>query len=341
MALGALWLFDDFRFKKALAQVRQDFYLWTPILAAACILITVNVMTRDRNPAYQAMDILTKLEHVPLNLYAYLIYFSLPIPFTAVWLAYHWRKAPLLVLLPAVPFLTLHFMLFSSQSLLEDWPKFTALYSLVALSHMIYRCLRETDRLGLFLGLWLLIPLPAIIYIHLPIKYLVPVLPAIVLILIRILPPLNTPRAVSIYGALMLVCTAYSCLLLRADADFAEGGRRASEELIAPHVAAGEKVWYSGYWGFYWYAEKEGAKIYNPDQPGPKPGELLAIAVVEGGKTARDHFPNRDLVDSRHYDSPHGRTVEYGGGLYTNRHGLAPWVWNPKVTNDYELWRIR
>jgi hypothetical protein len=41
-----------------------------------------------------------------------------------------------------------------------------------------------------------------------------------------------------------LLGTAYSCLLLRADADFAEYGRRAAAELIAPHVAAGEKVWY-------------------------------------------------------------------------------------------------
>jgi hypothetical protein len=69
---------------------------------------------------------------------------------------------------------------------------------------------------------------------HFPIKYMLAVLPAVVLILIPILWSLPRSRALSAYGAVVLAGTAYSCVLLTADADFADYGRRASAELIAP-----------------------------------------------------------------------------------------------------------
>ncbi len=140
---------------------------------------------------------------------------------------------------------------------------------------------------------------------------------------------------------MIVCCTAFSWALLRADADFAEAGRRAAAELIAPRVKAGERIWYgAGQWGFYWYAHQAGAQVSRPGEPGPLPGELLAVGLIEGGGSTLKRFPHRQLVDERHYDSPHGRTMGYGGALYSNSCGDAPWVWNPETTNDYQLWRI-
>lgn len=169
---------------------------------------------------------------------------------------------------------------------------------------------------------------------------MVAVLPAIVLILIRILSPLSKPRALAAYGALVFACAGFSLVLLRVDADFADYGRRAAAELIAPRVAAGEKVWYGGQWGFYWYAQEAGAKISKPGESGPNPGELLAVGLMKGGGATLNRFPNRELIDSRSYDSPHGRTIGYGAGLYSNSYGYVPWQWNPAATNACELWRI-
>jgi 4-amino-4-deoxy-L-arabinose transferase-like glycosyltransferase len=338
--LGALWLFDELQIRKLLAQLRRQAYLWTPILIAACILVAVNYLTRDLGPAYGSTNKFIGTENIPRNLYAYLHYLSFPIPFTVVWLAIHWRKAPLLIVLPSIPVFLFHFMRFPSGSPAE-WSVDAALYGLIALVHMIYRYTHAWDRMGMLLSLWVLVPVPVIIYTHFPIKYMVIVLPAIVLILIRILSRLPRSRELSAYGALVFACAGFSCVLLRADADFAEYGRKASAELIAPHVAAGEKVWYGGQWGFYWYAQEAGAKISKPGEPGPNPGELLAVGLIEGGGVTRDRFPNRELIDSRHYDSPHGRTMGYGACLYTNNcGGYAPWVWKPETTNVYELWRI-
>lgn len=340
MPLGALWLFNEFRIRKALQQFRREFHAWTPLLVAACILIGVNLVTFDHSPKAESKNLLVGLSNISANLYGYLLYLCFPIPLAAVWLGTHWRKAPMLLLLPIVLVVVIQITLFPSKSILEEWPLIAALFGLSTLAYMLYQNVRAWDRLGLLLSLWLLIPVPAVLYVQLPIKYLLGVLPAIILILIRLLSSIPRARELSAYGMLVFSCSAYSCVLLRADADFAEYGRRAAAELIAPHVAAGEKVWYGGQWGFYWYAQEAGARVSKPGEPGPNPGELLAVGLLEGGNVTRSRFPNRELVDSRHYAAPHGRTMGYYGGLYSNRFGRALWVWSPETTNDYELWRI-
>jgi len=336
--LGALWLFQELQFRKALVQLQRQAYLWTPILISASILIAVNMMTRDRGPAYESANPMVGPENIPRNLYAYLLYLSFTIPFAAVWVAIHWRRSPLLIVLPCIPALMSMPLLLTS--LAQAGHIAGALCALAALVHMVVHYARAGDCIGMLLSLWILIPVPAILYIHFPIKYMVAVLPAIVLILLRTLSTLQRTRELTAYGALVFACAGYSCVLLRADNDFAEYGRRAAAELIAPHVSAGEKVWYGGEWGFYWYAQKAGARISKPGEAGPNPGELLAVGLMEGGDVTRDRFPNRELIDLRRYDSPHGRTMGYGGGLYSNYYGDALWVWNPETTNVYELWRI-
>lgn len=341
LAVSALWLLNELQLRSAMQQLRREAYLWTPILIAAGILIVFEQVTRDRSPASQAHEALLSWRQIPQNLYAYFLYLSFPLPFMAVWLATHWRKAPVLFVLPSILVLAYHFALHPSNGVMQEWPKTAMLFGLTAFAHMIYQSVRTWNRTSILLGLWMLIPLPITIYIHLPIKYLLIVLPAIILIVIRELSTLAKPRELSVYGTIVCVYAAFSSVLLRADADFAESSRRASAELIAPHVAAGEKVWFSGQWGLYWYAQKAGAKPYNPGESGPKQGELFAIGLAEGDWSALKHFPHRELVDARSYPSPHGRTVGSGGGLYTNYLGYSLWVWKPDVTDKYELWRIQ
>jgi hypothetical protein len=338
--LGALLLLDGLQIRNAIEQFRRHAALWMPILVAPCILLAINLLTRDHGPASLSNNILLGPINFWPNLFAYLTYLFFPIPFTVVWLAVHWRRAKFLIVIPAIPVLISHFMFFPSRSLIHEWPVAAVLYSLTVLIDMIYHYANSRDRLGILLSLWLLIPLPAVIYLHFPIKYMVPVLPAIVLILIRVLSPLSKPRALAAYAVLVFACAGFSLLLLKADADFAEYGRRAAAELIAPRVAAGEKVWYGGQWGFYWYAQEAGARISKPGEPGPNPGELLAVGLLEGGGATLNRFPNRELIDSRSYDSPHGRTMGFGAGLYSNSYGYVPWRWKPAAKNVYELWRI-
>jgi hypothetical protein len=341
MPLGALWLFEGFDVRSAWRQVRREAYAWAPVVGAACLLATVNLITRDRGPAEESANTLVGYGHLVPNLLAYFVYLSVPIPLSAVAMIASGRKALLFAALPAIPLVLAHFMVIPDEGRQEELPVAAAVYGFAALVYVLWRLARGLEQRDCLLGLWVLLPLPAVFYAHLPIKYMLGVLPAIVLILIMNLAGLSKRSQFAVYGAVILGCSVYSCVLLRADADFAEYGRRAAAELIAPHVARGEKVWYGGQWGFYWYAQQAGATISIPDGAGPKPGDLLAVGLMEGGDFTRDRFPHRELVASRSYDSPHGRTMGYGAGLYSNILGYLPWVWAPQATNTYELWRIR
>lgn len=338
--LGALWLFNDFQISKAYRQFRQSTFLWIPILAAGFVLVAVNLVTRDRSAVVESADILVGPGHFRANIFAYLRYLFFPIPFTLVWLTIHWRRAIFLIGIPSIPVFISHFLVTPWRSLPQEWQVAAVFYSLAVLADMIYQYVKTHDRVGVLLVLWVLIPTPAAVYTHFPLKYMVPVLPAIVLILIKTLATLPRRRESLAYGGLIFVCTAFSFLLLVADNDFAEYGRRAVAELIAPHVEKGEKVWFNGQWGFYWYALEAGASLSKPRELGPNPGDLLAVGTIEGADSTLNRFPHRELIDERCYSSPHGRTVEYGAGLYSNLHGHVPWRWNPGATNDYQLWRI-
>jgi hypothetical protein len=80
--------------------------------------------------------------------------------------------------------------------------------------------------------------------------------------------------------------------------------------------------------------------VTRPREAGPQPGDLLVVGLMEGADATLNRFPHRELIDERCYASPHGRTVLYGAGLYSNFHGHVPWRWNPTATNDYQLFRI-
>lgn len=339
LPLGGLWLLDSLKARESLCQIRRQAVLWSPILLAAVVLLSVNFLTRQRDSGLER-NLEIGLNHTAINLFAYFHYLSFPIPLAATWFAVHWRRARILLIPFGIVMITAYFTEYSAWSLVWQLEVAAVFFGFAFVLDMIHWCLKTKELTDLLLCLWVLLPLPAIIYAHLPIKYLVAVLPAVVLILIRLLRQIPTRCALTTYATIVVACAAYSLLLLKADADFAEYGRRAAAELIAPRVQAGEKVWYGGQWGFYWYAQEAGAVLSKPGEPGPNPGELLAVGLMEGGDITLNRFPHRELVEIRQYDSPHGRTMGYGAGLYSNSLGLLLWRWNPRATNTYELWRI-
>jgi hypothetical protein len=198
----------------------------------------------------------------------------------------------------------------------------------------------KRDRQGLFPMLWLLIPLPIVYYSHLPIKYLLPCMPALILTCLRlgVFIPARIARAA---GALLIVgATIYSVLILRSDAEFAEFGRVAIGSLIRPHVAAGEKVWYGTQAWAVWYAPLVGAELFVPGGSEPRAGDLLAVGIREQGTVMLAHFPRRTLVQTLAHKYAFGRTMFEGMGLYSNRIGIWLWGFGDSGEDRYELWRI-
>jgi hypothetical protein len=210
------------------------------------------------------------------------------------------------------------------------------------LGDLLWDAWKSRDREKLFFGLWLLLPLPIVYYVHLPIKYLLPSVPALILICLRL--GTAVPARIARTAAILLIIggTAYSILVLRADAEFAAFGRDALSALIRPHALAGEKVWFPGQFSAYWYAPLAGAELVVPGVREPKRGDLLAVGIREGpvGTANLNRFPNRILLQVLTHKYRFGRTMFENAGLYSNTR--SNWLWKFRDSEDdrYELWKL-
>jgi hypothetical protein len=268
-----------------------------------------------------------------------LAYFAVPLPVVFCWLANRFKsKKPNLVFF-LFPVALIPLFLRWRYSFVV----FLAILGLRALIGLFHQAFKRRQHIDLFLLFWVLIPLPIVYYTHLPMKYLLPCIPAVILICFRLLDRMSLRFARTAIFALILAGTGYSLLILHADAEFADFGRDTLYRLIAPHVAAGEKVWFPGQYWSYWYAPLAGATLTYPGGPQPKPGDLLVVDVYADSSGAHwplGRFPQRTLVDAIVHKYRFGRTMGAGMGLYSNGAGFWLWGFGESEKDRFELWRI-
>src|SRR5262249_5199794 len=199
------------------------------------------------------------------NLHSYPLFFCFPLPLAICWAAARWRLRHSALIILTV---TVAGVLAGRKELV------LALIGAYMLGSLLWDAWKKRDHNGLFLGLWLLVPLPIVYYGHFPIKYLLPCLPAIILICFQLASA--APAWIARTAAILLIVggTAYSLLILRADAEFADFGRNALSALIRPHMLAGEKVWFPGDFSAYWYAPLAGGELIVPGVREPQRGDL-------------------------------------------------------------------
>jgi hypothetical protein len=345
LPLAAFFLLEGWNWRSLLAheqrafsrwrQWLRDLNPWLPVVGGALLLMLLILGTRERGLALDPPARVSGLQYVQHNLLSYFFFLGFPLPLAAVWALRqaHARLAPVAIVLGGA---------FAAAFVRgREWS--IAIVAAAALAHLLVQAIRKRDAWQLTLLLWLLIPLPVVYYGHLPIKYLLPVLPAAILLVLRMLQALPRWQAQSVGGGLVLAGVAYSCLILSADADFARFGRSAVESLVRPQVAAGNTVWYGSDFSFYWYAPQAGARLIDPGKAlspgGPRPGDLLLMGSYEGG-ILHERFPRRTLVQSLQWEPRYGVTMGRGVGLYSNNWGLWLWGRDPDNGNRWELWRI-
>jgi len=325
--------------KEFLAQVHKKFWLWTPVFLGSGLLLAIIATVREHNLAIDPPPAFSGFPNIQYNLAAYLLYLVFPIPLAACWLANRLKSGPLSILIIlAVAAGATWFLHARGRPLLVC---FLALIGFGVLTDLLYEALDRADHARLFLMLWILIPLPIVYYGHLPSKYLLPCMPAIILLCFQLIEGYSAQFFRAAAAVLIIASTGYSLLILRSDSEFAEFGRNAIYRLIRPHVAAGETVWFDGQFSAYWYAPLAGARLTFPGGPQPKPGDLLAVGLYEGGGyLVLPRFPHRTLVDAVTHQYRFGRTMGAGIGLYTNRVGYWLWGFGASPEDRYELWRI-
>lgn len=337
LPLAAFFLLEGLDLREILAQFRLKYWLWAPVFTGSVLLLSIILAVREHNLAINPPPIVTGRQHIPNNLVAYLLYFAFPLPLAACWFA---NRLKFRRLLPVViPFAI------AALPWLLGWHRplgiSLAVIGCGTLINLLFDALKRRDHTDLFLLLWILIPLPIIYYSHLPMKYLLPCIPAVILLCFRLMEGISV-QTVRIAAAVLIVAsTGYSFLILRSDAEFAEFGRDALYRLIEPHVAAGERVWFPGQYWSYWYAPLDGATLTFPGGPQPKPGDLLVVDVFAAGNNSPlERFPRRTLVEAITHRYRFGRTMGAGVGLYDNGQGYWLWGFGESKKDRFELWRI-
>jgi hypothetical protein len=337
LPLAAFFLLDSVHPREILGQVRRRPWLWIPVAVGTGLLLAIIVSVREHNLAINPPPVVLIQRRMLNNLYAYLLYFAFPIPLAACWLANRLKVGRLWTVSMVLAVAITPWLLGWASSLIL----FLVVLGLSALASLFFEAARRGDQMGLFLMLWVLIPLPIIYYSHLPMKYLLPCMPAVILLCLRLLDGVSVPFARAAASVLIVASTCYSLLILHSDAEFASIGRDAMYRLVAPHVAAGERVWYPGqYWSF-WYAPLAGATLTFAGGPQPKPGDLLVVDVYAAGDhSPLNRFPHRTLVETITYKYRFGRTMGAGKGLYANGSGYWLWGFGESDKDRFELWRI-
>jgi hypothetical protein len=336
LPLAGFFLLNSRRPREILRQFQESFRLWMPVLAGGCVLLVIILVTREHSLLVNPPSAWTGVEHIRGNLRSYLLYFAFPLPLAACWVAARWIINPYRIVLMILAIAAV-------SMLIGPWNRQPAIVLTLiagyALCNLFWETWKSRNPESVFLCLWLLVPLPIVYYGHLPIKYLLPIMPAIILLSFRM--SSTIPARIARTAGILLVIAgiAYSWLILRADAEFAYFGRDALLALVRPQVIAGKKVWFPNQFSAYWYAPLAGAQLVIPGVREPEQGDLVVTGVVEAGTAFLEKFPNRKLVQALTHHYHFGRTMGAGASLYTNS-GDIKWLWTFRNGEGgrYELW---
>jgi hypothetical protein len=325
---------------------RLPLWRWLPLGLAIVLVVLVVRLTQD--PLPQGTHVVGAIHryswHSALlrNSLAFFSYFATCFPLSIPWLLLRWRQLSRGVFagLTVVTAIGLKVGTKHSPFLIVLLAPLLSL-SILALYDLFADGWRRRDRLQLIVGCWLLVGAPVVLYVHLAPKYLLPSAPAVALLLCHLLAQNPGPRAsrLPLYAA--SAGALLGLLILSTDARFAGMGRQAAQELIAPMVARGEKVWFTGHWGFQWYAQRAGARCFEQDQP-PQPGDVVVASMASDLGRIIDLVPNRQSLGSITDEGPGGRTMSKaaGAGFFSDHWGLLPWSYSHHPHERFDAFRI-
>lgn len=272
------------------------------------------------------------------NTLALLANWCLVIPFTIPWLILRRREIPGTLLWGAL-------IVGSVAALRFGFVAIPAAATAAVLADAGWDAITRRDRVDFALWLWLWLALPIVIYIQLPSKYLLPSLPAAMMLLVRQAPRESKSQRWFISGWFIPAIAASAVLgllILIGTRDLAEIQRRAVTDLVEPQLKRGAKVWFSGHWGFQWYAEQAGAMPVTLEDPLPQKGDVIVVSTIDLPQFPR-RFTARKVIQRVTYPGDGiGRVmdIQARAGFFSNQWGYLPWIWGRGATNRYEVWEV-
>jgi hypothetical protein len=317
---------------------------WWPLLAAAAMVAAMIWATRDRDGAGITASVrsLTSSDSVRTNLLAFFSHWTWSMSFGLGWCLLRWCALPGAAAewLPVA--VALGLLEYAGRGAVAALTIAMAL-AIAAIAGALIEGGRSRDGRRLGLAAWLLVPLPILPYVHLPPKYLVASAPGAALLLARAT-RLRDGRWARLAGICVGVAgLALGLLIVRADADLAGLERRAAHREIGPRVRAGKQVWFSGHWGFQWYAERAGAHPLVRNPRPAQPGDIVVVDEEAFSQELINDYPDRRLLNTLVDDRPGGRIMNRAAnaGFYSNYWGDLPWNWSDTAALDrISVWEI-
>ncbi len=313
-----------------------------PALMALALYGGVALATRDPLTAHTNLMAIRRFfepHRIPKNLVGFLSHFVFAVPLTLPYLAFRIRKVAWVTAVVGTCMGLL--CLWYAQRLHWWYAALMVGLSVAVFADLIREGLRQRDSWRLIIAGWLLAPLPVCVYLHFPPKFLLLAAPAVCLVLVVQTREHSLRWRSVIWGVTALGGLLLGLAIVRADADMAEPGRVAARQLIAPHVAQGQQVWYFGHWGFQWYAEQAGARPITPRAPRPQPGDI----VVGSGNGRHTWLQDTPLSRLQSFTSTSG-AVGYvlggtlGAGFYSDHWGYLPWSYGPAAQSTFTAWQV-
>lgn len=340
LGIGALALLDGheiFRWQRWWAVPLSR---WIPLVGALALLALGAWLTQDPLKAGGTSIVggirgLMSFKNMGYRLLAFGGYWALASSLVIPWALLRFRQLPWWILIPAgaLAWWILH-------SAPPHWMIPVFGLATVVFWDLVRLIWRRKDHLQLVLTAWLFLALPVVLYVQIAAKYIVASAPAAALILARAVDQRAGRFAHLVAGIAVSAGLALGILIISADAVFAGLGRRAADELIAPQVALGKSVWYTGHWGFHWYAEKAGARPLTRTPPYPQPGDIVVSSTATHSGHLVNILPRRQLIGSLSDASPGGRIMSSGAGFYSHYYGYLPWSWGQNELEHFKVWLI-
>lgn len=315
--------------------------------AALCILGSVLLLTWDWTPgAPGVVGVIHRLSAASLigsNGVAFGTHWVLAFPLGLAWFALRAREIVRRWWVVAIAAVAAYVALLASGA-----PKagiaLAAALGFAVLWDILADAWARRDGTQAILGAWLLVPLVALPYSHLPAKLNLAAAPAAAILLARLLAASRPWPSRAVVAVATSAGVALGGAILSADAAFAGLARRAVTELVEPHTRAGARVWFTPHWGFQWYAERAGAMPLSIEPPFPVPGDLVVNSrnTAKGAIAARFLLETYDLAPiARIEDAAFGgRVMTEGAGFFSSRTGYLPWTWGREPLDSISLWRI-
>lgn len=347
LGVGALLVAGDFWTARAWRDV--PWRTWIPLLAAPLVAVAVISVTSNPDPGARATlavpPQLTSLGWIPQNVVSFAAGWFLALPLVVPWTALRFPQVARrwwVIAAGAAGAGAVLYLQRSSQLFIAV----VAGVTLGVLVDVFADAWHRRDSVQLSLGAWLLVPLAPATYVHLPPKYLLAAAPAAGLIVARLMARRAGRMPTVLLGTTAALGVVLGVAILRADAAFADVGRRAAKELVAPMAQTGSRVWFVGSWGFYWYAVNAGARPVTLSAPYPEAGDIVVIGERTNPSASAlrvlRRYPRASFLGRIEDTRPGGRVMSQalGAGFFSNMSGYLPWAWGNDLLDRVEMWKL-